>query len=105
MYLLASAFTWDGLSRHNNCAEHVSDGGIPGSTVLCELTRHFHPVLFPLAWPKTRGSEVGSRSALIVVAMSSAVLQLICATCAAVWEKKFLDQLTFGTSCSMTKSA
>ncbi len=26
---------------------HVSDGGTPGSTVLCELTRGFQPVLFP----------------------------------------------------------
>ncbi len=33
---------WAGIT---NWVDHVSDEGTPGSTVLCELTRHFHPVL------------------------------------------------------------
>ncbi len=38
--------------------------------------------------------------------MSSAGLQLVCATCEAVCGKeKVLDKLTFGTSCGMTKPA
>ncbi len=36
--------------------------------------------------------------------MPSAGPQLVCATCEAVWEK-VLEQLTFGTSCGMTKPA
>ncbi len=35
---------WAGIT---NWVDHVSDGGSPGSTVLCELTRDFHPVLSP----------------------------------------------------------
>ncbi len=31
----------------NDCVDHVSDGGTPGSTVLCELTRDFHLTLSP----------------------------------------------------------
>ncbi len=48
LLVLASAFTRGGLSRHHtNCVDHVSGGGTPGSAVLCELTRHVHPVLSP----------------------------------------------------------
>ncbi len=35
---------WAGIT---NRVDHVSNGSIPGSAVLCELTRHFHPVLSP----------------------------------------------------------
>ncbi len=68
-------FTCTYLRRHSpgvgcagitNCVDHVSDGGTPGSAVLCELTRHFHPVLSPLC--VAEDSRSGSRSALIVVA-------------------------------------
>ncbi len=54
------------------------------------------------AWPKTRGPEIGSRSALIVVAhvfSSSAPRARRCG------KEKVLDKLTFGTSCGMSKPA
>ncbi len=35
---------WAGIT---NLVDHVSSGGTPGSTVLCELTRDFHSVLSP----------------------------------------------------------
>ncbi len=35
---------WAGIT---NCVDHISDGGTPGSAVLRQLTRHFHPVLSP----------------------------------------------------------
>ncbi len=46
----------------------VSNGGPPGSTVLCELTRDFSQSILHRVWPKTLGSEEGSMFALIVVA-------------------------------------
>ncbi len=52
----------------------------------------------------TRGPEIGSRSALVVAAC---VLQLATSSSAPrarCYGKKVLDQLTFGTSCSMTKA-
>ncbi len=58
--LFASAFT--------KGVDHVSGGGTPDSTVLCELARHFHPVLSLSCVLKTRGPEIDSRSALTVVA-------------------------------------
>ncbi len=33
---------WAGIT---NRVDHVSDGSTPGSAVLCELTRHVHPIL------------------------------------------------------------
>ncbi len=35
---------WAGIT---NWVDHASDGGTLGTTVLCELTRDFHPVLSP----------------------------------------------------------
>ncbi len=29
-----------------NCVDHVSGGGTPGSTVMCELARNFHTALY-----------------------------------------------------------
>ncbi len=52
------------------------------------------------AWPKARGPEVGSRSALIVVAH---VFSLSAPQERRCGQEKVLDQLTFGTSCSMAK--
>ncbi len=38
----SSGADWVGITYW---VDHVSDGGAPGSTVLCELTRDFYPVL------------------------------------------------------------
>ncbi len=65
-----------------NCVDHVSDGGTQAQ--LDTFTQSF----LRRAWPTTRGLESGSTSALIVGR-----------------KDKALEQLTFGTSCSMTKKA
>ncbi len=67
--------------------------------VLWKLTRHFHPVLFLQAWPKTRVSERVPRSALVVFAhvFSWPPVHL--------WAEVGLDYSTVGTSCRVTKSA
>ncbi len=58
------------------------------------------------AWPKTRGPESGSRSALIVVGRG---LQLVSSSSAPrtrrCGKEKVLDQLIFDTSCSMAEQA
>ncbi len=54
------------------------------------------------AWPKTRGPEIGSRSALIVVAH---VFSSSAPRARRRGKEEILDQLTFGTSCGMTKLA
>ncbi len=43
-----AAFTKGGLSRITSPVDHVTDGGTPGSTALCELTRDFRPFLPPM---------------------------------------------------------
>ncbi len=50
---------WVGIT---NRVDHVLDESTPGSAVLCELTRHFHPILSPSCFSED------SRSALVVVA-------------------------------------
>ncbi len=55
----SSGAGWVGIT---NRVDHVSDGSTPGSAVLCEHTRHFHPVLSPSCVAED------SRSALVVVA-------------------------------------
>ncbi len=64
VHVLASTFARGGFSRHHQSCR-VPDGGFPGSTFLCELTRDLHPVISPSC--VARGPERGSRSALIVV--------------------------------------
>ncbi len=44
--------------------DHVSDGDTPDSTVLCELTRHFHPVLSPSCVAEDSRSEKGFKVCL-----------------------------------------
>ncbi len=92
---------WAGIT---NCVDHVSGGGTPSSTVLRELTRHFHPVLSPSC--VAENSRPGDRfqvgldrgSPCLQLASSSSVPR------ARRCEKeKVLDKLTFGTSCSMIK--
>ncbi len=56
---------WAGIT---NWTDHVSNRGTPGSTVLCELTRDFHPVIAPSCVADDSQSGGGFRSALIVVA-------------------------------------
>ncbi len=83
-----------------NWVDHVSDGSTPGSAVLCELTRRFHPVLSP-SWSGDRfqvGLERGC-PCLQLATSSSAPRARRCGN------EKVLDQLTFGTSCGMTKPA
>ncbi len=93
IYLLvhALAFTQGGLSRH-----HKLSWGTPGSTVLCELTRHFHPVLSPSC--VTDDSPSGELfqvcfargcPCLQLASMSSAPRARRCGM------EKVLDQLTF----------
>ncbi len=48
LLLLVAAFTQDGLSRHHQLNRHVSVEGTPGLTVLCEVTRDFHPSVLSL---------------------------------------------------------
>ncbi len=74
--------------------------------VLCELTRHFHPVLSP-SWV-AEGSRSGDRfqdgldrgcPCLQLASSSSAPRASQCG------KEKVIDQLTFGRPCSMTKPA
>ncbi len=90
-----------GWAGKTNCVDHVSDGGTPGSTVLRELTRHFHPVLSLSC--VTEDSRSGER---FQIGLNSDCprLQLASSSFAprARWcgKEKVLDQLTFRTSCS-----
>ncbi len=77
-----------GVASITNWVDHVSDGGTPGSTALCELTRGFHPVQVCLdrgyPWFQLPPSSSAPRARRH-------------------GKEKVLDKLTFGTSCSMTK--
>ncbi len=53
---------WAGWVGITNWVDHVSDGGTSGSTVLCELTRHFHSVLSPSCVAEDSRSGVSSFS-------------------------------------------
>ncbi len=101
--VFASAFTREGWAGITNCVDHVSYGGTPGSTVLCELTRHFHAVLSPLC--VAEDSRSGDRFQ-VGLDRGSPCLQLASSSSAprARWcrKEKVLDQLTFGTSCERT---
>ncbi len=92
---------WAGIT---NRVDHVSDGSTPGSVVLCELTRHFHPVLSPSC--VAEDSRSGHRFQ-VGLDRGSPCLQLASSSSAPrvrrCGKEKVLHQLTFGTSCGMTK--
>ncbi len=101
--IVGNLFTYFFLRRHSlgaswhgftNRVDHVSGRGTPGSAVLCELTRHFHPVLSPHRVAEDRGGSCRQ-----LASNSSAPCAKWCA------KVKVFDQLTFGTSCNMTKPA
>ncbi len=48
---------WMQMAICTNSVHFVSDGGTPGSTVLYELTRDFHPVLSPSCVAEDQQSE------------------------------------------------
>ncbi len=52
-YLLVLASSGAGIT---NCVDRTSDEGIPGSTVLWEHTRYFHPVFSPSCVAEDSGS-------------------------------------------------
>ncbi len=88
------------------CVDYVSDGGTPGSTVLSELTRRFHPALSPSC--VAEDSRSGDRfrvgldrgcPRLQLASSSSAPLARRCG------KEKAFDQITVGTSCGMSKPA
>ncbi len=100
LLVLASAFT-----RVTNRVDHVSDGSTPGSVVLYELTRHFHPILSCVAEDSRSGDrfQVGlDRGCPRLQLASSSIALLRARRCG---KEKVLDQLTFGTTCGMTKPA
>ncbi len=95
-----------GSAGITNCVDHTSDGGTPGSAVLHQLTRHFHPVLSPSCVAEDSQPGEGFQVGLD---RGSPCLQLASSSSAprARWcgKEKVLDQLTFGTSCGMFKPA
>ncbi len=94
---------WAGIT---NCVDHISDGGIPGSAVLRQLIRHFHPVLSPSCVAKD--SRSGDRFQ-VGLDRASPCLQLASSSSAPrarrCGKENVLDKLTFGTSCGMSKQA
>ncbi len=97
---------WAGWAGITNCVDHVSDGGTPGSTVLCEFTRDFHPVLsLSCVAEDTRYGERFQVSldrgcpCLQLASSSSAPRARRCG------KEEVLVQFPFGTSCDMTKPA
>ncbi len=80
-----------------SCVDHVSDRCNLGFTVLCELTRHFHPVLSPSCEAEDSGSgerfqvglDCGFPCPQLAFSSSAPRARRVC--------------VTFGTSCSMTK--
>ncbi len=95
-----------GRAGITNCVDHVSDGDTPGSAVLCELTRHFHPVLSPSCvaedWRLEKRSQVGLDRGCPCLQLASSPSAPRARWCG---KEKVLDQLTFGTFCSMAKPA
>ncbi len=87
-----------------NRVDHVLDGGTPGSTAPCELTRDFHPVPFSLNvaedWRSREGFQVflechGSRFQLASSPFSPRTRQFR--------QKGVPDQLTLRTSRNVAK--
>ncbi len=94
--VLASAFTLGRLSRHRQLSWCT-----PGSTVLCELTRGFHPVLSPSCVAED-WFQVGLDRGCPCLQLASSSSAPRAGRCG---KEKVLDQLPFGTSSSMTKPA
>ncbi len=101
--VLVSVFTRGGLSRHH----HASDGGTPGSTAMCELTRNFHSVLSPSSVVEDSRSGEGFQ---VCPVRGCPRLQLASSSPAprARWcgQKYYVfDQFTVGMYCGVTKPA
>ncbi len=76
--------------------------GKPGSAVLCEVTRHFHPVLSPSCAAKD--SRCGERLK-VGLDHGSPCLQLASSLSAPRARRCGKEKVTFGASCSITKPA
>ncbi len=89
---------------HPGRVGHVADGGTPGSTVLCELAWDIQPILSPSCVAEESRSEERFQ---VCLDRGSPCLRLASSSSAprSRWcgKEEVLDQLTFGTFCSMAK--
>ncbi len=84
----------------NNCVDHMSDGGTPGSVVLRRLTRHFHPVAEYSRSGYRFQVDLDHGNPCLQPASSSSAPRAM-----RRGKETILDKFTFGTSCGMSQPA